>query len=168
MRTKAVRWHLPTNWKSLPQKMQVFWGLRKAKNFLSFAEADPCKRENFGKKNWVFYCWRLGSLLGYRWTTPFGEVADHKSWNYLASQIILYKSSAKYLGVHRDERLTYSDHIRTKRAELGLWFWSLYWFLSAESALSSPSHCLLYVAALCSIRIYTISVGDALKILSKL
>lgn len=53
-----------------------------------------------------------------------------------------------------DQRLTYKDHIKTKRKELNLRLQRLRWLLQKQSPLSLANKCLLYVATLRPVWMY--------------
>lgn len=76
----------------------------------------------------------------------------------LGREIIPYKTTTKYLGIHLDERLTYTEHIRTKRQELELCFWKLHWVFDKRSSLTLASKRLLYLAVLLPIWAYALPV----------
>lgn len=76
----------------------------------------------------------------------------------LASEVIPYRTTAKYLGVHLDVCLTYSHHIHTKRKELDLRFRKLSWLLCGRSPLCLANRRLLYMTVLRPIRTYAIAI----------
>lgn len=64
----------------------------------------------------------------------------------------------KYLGIHLEERLTYSTHVHTKRKELDLRYQQLFWFLSRPSQLSLSNKRLLYMSVLHPIWAYALPI----------
>ncbi len=63
----------------------------------------------------------------------------------LGHQPVPLASSAKYLGIHLDEKLTWRTHITCKRQELKLRFRHLYWLLCARNLLPLENKWLLYL-----------------------
>lgn len=55
-----------------------------------------------------------------------------------------YVTSARYLGVYLDSRLTFKDHIRIKVKELNKKYKKMYWLLGKRSKLSKKNKILLY------------------------
>ncbi len=76
----------------------------------------------------------------------------------LASEVLPYRTTAKYLGVHLDVRLTYSHHIHTKRTELDLRLRKLLWLLRGRSPLSLANRRLLYMTVLRPVWTYAIAI----------
>lgn len=74
------------------------------------------------------------------------------------SSIIPYRSVVRYLGLHLDERLTYSAHVRIKRKELDLRLQNLSWLLGRQSHLSLENKRLLYLALLRPIWTYALPI----------
>lgn len=72
--------------------------------------------------------------------------------------MVPYSSTAKYLGVHLDTRLTYAHHIQTKRRELDIRFRHLFWLLRSQSPLSTANKRLLYLAVLRPVWAYALPV----------
>jgi hypothetical protein len=64
----------------------------------------------------------------------------------------------KYLGLHLDKKLTWHQHIFTKRKQLGLTFTKMYWLLGRNSRLSLPKKLLLYRSILKPIWTYGIQL----------
>ena len=58
------------------------------------------------------------------------------------------KESARYLGIHLDDKLNWRSHISKKREELKLQFRALHWMLRAKSQLSLNNKRLLYLMLL--------------------
>ena len=114
-----------------------------------------------------------GSLdIFHEWTTRWKiKVSSEKSTHVVYSlhphgyqpvefdrDIIPYASSAKYLGVHLDERLTFRQHIERKRKELDLRLNKLRWLLHRRSALSISNKRLLYMATLRPVWAYALPI----------
>jgi len=67
---------------------------------------------------------------------------------YINNKPIPYTTTAKYRGVHLDQRLAYKDHITNKRKALELRFQRLKWLLHPRSALTTSNKRLLYTSTL--------------------
>jgi len=90
---------------------------------------------------------------------PFGYIPI-----LYCNEIVPHASSARYLGVYLDQRLTYKEHIRAKRMDLNLRLARLRWLLHRQSALSLSNKRLLYVATLRPVWTYAAQLwGCALK-----
>ncbi len=76
---------------------------------------------------------------------------------------IAKSSSAKYLGLHLDERLRYSTDISSRQAELKLRIRKLNWLLNCQSSLSLANKRLNCVAILKPIWCYIIQMGLCYK-----
>ncbi len=63
-------------------------------------------------------------------------------------EVVPPSSSARYLGVYLDQRLTYKEHICVKRMELDLRLNRLCWLLHGQSTLSLSNKHFSYVATL--------------------
>jgi hypothetical protein len=64
----------------------------------------------------------------------------------------------KYLGLHLDRRLTWHNHIFTKRKQLGISLTKMYWLLGRKSNLSTNNKLLIYKAILKPIWTYGIQL----------
>ena len=63
---------------------------------------------------------------------------------FINEQPIPQNDKAKYLGIHLDRRLTWKEHIWTKRKQLILKIRSMYWLLNKKSKLSTENKLILY------------------------
>lgn len=77
---------------------------------------------------------------------------------YLDGTPIPHSTSARYLGIHLDKRLTYSDHLNTKKTELKLRLRRMTWLLSPKSAISQHNKRLLYLTTLRPVWAYGIQL----------
>lgn len=66
--------------------------------------------------------------------------------------------SARYLGVHLDQRLTFATHINTKRLELEIRLRKMAWLLAPQSSISLANKRLLYLSTLRPIWAYAIQI----------
>jgi hypothetical protein len=71
--------------------------------------------------------------------------------------------AAKYLGLHLDQRLTWSTHIKTKRQQLNLKLRSMYWLLGRKSQLSLRNKLLLYKCVIKPVWTYGIQLWGCAK-----
>ena len=51
---------------------------------------------------------------------------------YIDGTAIPHSNSARYLGIHLDQRLTYKDHIDSKEKVLNIRFQRMLWLLSPK------------------------------------
>ena len=77
---------------------------------------------------------------------------------YLNGKTIPQNESVKYLGMHLDRRLTWKNHIWTKRKQLNLKTRKLYWLLGNQSKLALSNKILLYKSILKPIWTYGIQL----------
>ncbi len=84
-------------------------------------------------------------------SSPLHPIAYH-------GKVVPPSSSATYLGVYLDQRLTYKEHIRVKKMELDLHLNHLRWLLHPQFALSLSNKRLLYVATLCPLWVYAVQL----------
>lgn len=83
---------------------------------------------------------------------------------YLNDKQLPQRNSVKYLGMHLDRRLTYQEHIWTKRNILGLKLRKMYWLIGRNSALSLENKILIYKCILKPVWTYGIELwGTASK-----
>lgn len=73
------------------------------------------------------------------------------------------KSDVKYLGLHLDRKLTWKNHIKTKKAQLNLKVRQMYWLLGKRSQLSLENKVLLYKIILKPIWSYGIELWGCSK-----
>ena len=64
------------------------------------------------------------------------------------STVVLQAETVKYLGLHFDKRLTWKDHVKTKRKQLDLKTREIYWLIGKHSPLSLENKLLIYKAVL--------------------
>lgn len=82
----------------------------------------------------------------------------------LNNQLLPSAECAKYLGIHLDRRLTWRQHIFTKRKQLGIQLTKMYWLLGKHSKLTLQNKMLIYKAILKPIWLYGIQLwGTAAK-----
>ena len=67
---------------------------------------------------------------------------------YLDGTAIPHSTSARYLGIHLDQRLTYKEYIDSKKKELNIRFRRMSWLLSPKSPISQRNKRLLYLTVL--------------------
>lgn len=78
--------------------------------------------------------------------------------------LVSQAKTAKYLGIHIDRKLTWRDHIFTKRKQLGIKFSKMYWLINRKSSLSLESKLMIYKSILKPIWTYGVQVwGTASK-----
>jgi hypothetical protein len=73
------------------------------------------------------------------------------------------RTNVKYLGLHLDQRLTWSTHIKTNRLHLNHKLRSMYWLLRRKSQLSLANKLLLYKCMLKSVWTYGIHLWGCAK-----
>ena len=73
------------------------------------------------------------------------------------------QTAAKYLGLHLDQRLTWSTHIKTKRQQLNLKLRDMYWLVGRKSKLSLRNKLLLYKFVLKPVWTYGIQLWGCAK-----
>ena len=73
------------------------------------------------------------------------------------------RTTVKYLGLHLDQRLTWSTHLKSKRLHLDLKLRSMYWLLGRKSQLSLANKLLLYKCVLKPIWTYGIQLWGCAK-----
>jgi hypothetical protein len=73
------------------------------------------------------------------------------------------QTAAKYLGLHLDQRLTWSTHIKTKRQQLNLKLRGMYWLVGRKSKLSLRNKLLLYKCVLKPVWTYGIQLWGCAK-----
>lgn len=78
-------------------------------------------------------------------------------------QLLPQSTTAKYLGLHLDRRLTWKTHIQTKRRQLNLKFKKLYWLLGTKSKLSTKNKLLIYQTILKPIWSYGVQLWGTAK-----
>jgi len=66
--------------------------------------------------------------------------------------------AAKYLGLHLDQRLTWSTNIKTKRQKLNLKLRNMYWLMGRKSKLSLRNILLLHKCVLTPVWTYGIQL----------
>ena len=77
---------------------------------------------------------------------------------YLNNKVIPQSNKVKYLGIHLDRRLTWRDHIWSKRKQLNLKIRSMYWLLSKKSKLSTENKLLIYKSIIKPVWTYCIQL----------
>jgi len=73
------------------------------------------------------------------------------------------QTEVKYLGLHLDQRLTWTTHIKTKLLHLNLKLRSMYWLLGRKSKLSLANKLLLYECVLKPVWTYGIQLWGCAK-----
>jgi len=73
------------------------------------------------------------------------------------------QTDVKYLGLHLDQRLTWSTHIKTRRLHLNLKLRSMYWLMGRKSKLSLGNKLLLYKCVLKPVWTYGIQLWGCAK-----
>jgi hypothetical protein len=76
---------------------------------------------------------------------------------------IRLQTDAKYLGLHLNQQLTWSTHIKMKRLHLNLKLRSMYWLLCHKSKLSLENKLLLYKCVLKPVWMYGIQLWGCAK-----
>ena len=71
--------------------------------------------------------------------------------------------AAKYLGLHLDQRLTWSTNIKTKRQKLNLKLRNMYWLMGRKSKLSLRNILLLHKCVLKPVWTYGIQLWGCAK-----
>ena len=83
---------------------------------------------------------------------------------YLNGKHIPQSDKVKYLGMHLDRRLTWKDHIWSKRKHLNLKLAKIYWLLGRNSKLSIENKLLIYKSIIKPVWTYGIQLwGTASK-----
>ncbi len=77
---------------------------------------------------------------------------------YIEGQPVNEASSARYLGVHLDKKLTWKAHLTTKRNELNLRFRAMFWLFNVRNKLTLENKRLLYIAVLRPVWTYAIQL----------
>lgn len=66
----------------------------------------------------------------------------------LDSNNLTHSDSVRYLGMHLDRRMTWKNHIKSKRDELNIRYKNLYWLMGRNSKLSVDNKLLIYKSIL--------------------
>ena len=77
---------------------------------------------------------------------------------YLNGNRIPKANNVKYLGMHLDKRLTWKDHIKSKREHLNIKTKKMYWLLNPKSELSLENKVILYKTILKPIWTYGVQL----------
>lgn len=77
---------------------------------------------------------------------------------WLGNNNLPQSDSVRYLGVHLDRRLTWKNHIKTKRDETNIRFRTMYWLMSRNSKLSVDNKLLIYKVILKPVWMYGIQL----------
>ena len=80
---------------------------------------------------------------------------------YINNKQIPLSDKVKYLGMHLDKRLTWKDHIWSKRKQLNLKIRKMYWLIGRKSKLSMENKILLYKCILKPVWTYGIQLWGA-------
>jgi len=67
---------------------------------------------------------------------------------YINQTVVPQAETVKYLGLHVDKRLTWKDHVKTKRKQLYLKTREIYWLIGKHSPLSLENKLLIYKTVL--------------------
>lgn len=113
-------------------------------------------------QNW-FHKWRItvntDKSAQVTFTTRRAECAQTS----INDAPIPMKTEVKYLGMHLDQKLTWSSHIKTKRKQLDLKIKKMTWLLGKHSQLSLSNKILLYKVILKPIWSYGIQLWGCAK-----
>jgi hypothetical protein len=77
---------------------------------------------------------------------------------YINQTVVPQAEMVKYLGLHFDKRLTWKDHVATKRKQLDLRTREIYWLMGKHSPLSLENKHLSYKTVLKSVWTYGIEL----------
>ena len=77
---------------------------------------------------------------------------------YINQTVVPQVETVKYLGLHFDERLTWKDHVKTKRKQLDLKTREIYWLIGKHSPLSLENMLLIYRIVLKPVWMYGIEL----------
>ena len=72
----------------------------------------------------------------------------HQNSSCLGSTVVPQAETVKYLGLHFDKRLTWKNHVTTKRKQLDLKTREIYWLIRKHSHLSLEKKLLIYKTVL--------------------
>jgi hypothetical protein len=83
---------------------------------------------------------------------------------YINQTVVPQAETVKYLGIHFDKRLTWKNHVATKRKQLDLKTREIYWLVGKHSPLSLENKLLVYKTVLKPVWTYGIEIwGCATK-----